>query len=78
MTGPKCWEAQVPGAVTTAEARLHRHSLRGFSQESRRVAALILWMRTLKLRQRSHLSMFRNDYVAGPDTKPETLSSSAR
>lgn len=39
------------------------------------MAALILWRRTLRRRQGSHLSVSHSDYVAGPDAEPETLSS---
>lgn len=48
--------------------------IRGFSQESRRVAALTLRMRTLRLRQGSHLCLSHSDYVSGSGAQPEMLS----
>lgn len=54
-------------------------SLRGFSQESRKAAALVLHMRTRRLRERSHLSMSHGDYGGGgAGAKAETLRSSTR
>ena len=76
------WEAWVLGEVTLTEAglsqTLRRHSVRGFSRKSRKVAALVLQMRTRRRREGSHLSMSHGDYVAGPGAEAETLRSSAR
>lgn len=70
MTGPRCLKVGVPGAAIISEAGLGGtpgvHGLRDSSQEPERVAALVLQIRTLRLREGGHLSTSHSNYVVGP------------